>query len=309
MAVANGGMPTFDQAKNTPASALLAPLSLGLWACVALVGLWDDFVDRLSASRRLMAVMIFSLLWVVATPDAVRPEVYLWLPELLRHEITIILAAAFIITAFVNAGNMADGANGLLSIISLAFFICMYFDFGGHTGVFALIMALSIFVVFNVATGKIFLGDFGSYGLSAALAMTALVVYGTGQYTMWLLASILSYPCVELVRVFADRAIHRVSPMRAGNDHSHNYLYRMLRERGLGQVFANSMTGCAIAIGSAVIPVVLCRLKIIEADQTFAWLAYFLGYVLVHLVAAWQLKQWVTRKDVGSGTIARPANR
>ena len=108
--------------------------------------------------------------------------------------------------------------------------------------------------VFNVGTGKIFLGDFGSYGLSSAVAMTALVMYGSGNYTMWLLASIVSYPCVELVRVFAHRAARKISPMQAGNDHTHNFLYRVCRQAGLGRIAANSLTGCAIAIVSAAVP-------------------------------------------------------
>ena len=81
--------------------------------------------------------------------------------------------------------------------------------------------------------------------------MTALVMYGSGNYTMWLLASIVSYPCVELVRVFAHRAAKKISPMQAGNDHTHNFLYRVCRQAGLGRIAANSLTGCAIAIVSA----------------------------------------------------------
>ena len=42
--------------------------------------------------------------------------------------------------------------------------------------------------------------------------------------------------------------------MQAGNDHMHNFLYRVCRQAGLGRIAANSLTGCAIAIVSAAVP-------------------------------------------------------
>lgn len=270
-------------------SPLVSPQSLVLWGLIAMVGMWDDFVSNITASGRLALVSIFSLLWVVITPGALQLEAFAWLPGPLANEAVLAIACAFIITAFVNAGNMADGANGLLSGICLAFFVFTFFEVSSQN-IFAIIMALTIFIFFNVATGKIFLGDFGSYGLSSGVAMTALVLYGTGEYTMWLLASIVSYPCVELVRVFAARAARNVSPMQAGNDHTHNYLYRVCRRLGLGRVAANSLTGCAIATLSAVVPSVIALTGVLGRGDTTAWLGYFICYIIFHLAASRLLK-------------------
>ena len=271
------------------ASPLIAAESLLLWGLVAMVGMWDDFVSNIAAPTRLTLVSIFSLLWVVISPGVSQLEAYPWLPALLAHEAVLVIACAFVITAFVNAGNMADGANGLLSGICLAFFTFTFFEYSSQS-VFALMMALTIFIVFNVGTGNIFLGDFGSYGLSSAVAMTALVMYGSGNYTMWLLASIVSYPCVELVRVFAHRAARRISPMQAGNDHTHNFLYRVCRQAGLGRIGANSLTGCAIAIVSSAVPTGLAMTGVLARTDTVAWLAYFVAYIVLHLGAARLLK-------------------
>lgn len=278
-------------------SPLVSPQSLVLWGLIAMVGMWDDFVSNITASGRLALVSIFSLLWVVITPGALQPEAFAWLPGLLANEAVLAIACAFIITAFVNAGNMADGANGLLSGICLAFFVFTFFE-GSSQNIFAIIMALTIFIFFNVATGKIFLGDFGSYGLSSGVAMTALVLYGTGEYTMWLLASIVSYPCVELVRVFALRAARNVSPMQAGNDHTHNFMYRVCRQAGLGRVAANSITGCAIATLSAAVPSTIALTGVLGRVDTAAWLGYFICYIIFHLSASRLLK--VTAEQTGS---------
>lgn len=270
-------------------SPLVTPPSLVLWGLIAMVGMWDDFVSNISASGRLALVSILSLLWVMITPGTVQLEAFAWLPAPLAHEAVLAVACAFIITAFVNAGNMADGANGLLSGICLAFFAFTFFEVSSQS-LYAIIMALSIFIIFNVSTGKIFLGDFGSYGLSSGVAMTALVLYGTGEYTMWLLASIVSYPCIELVRVFAQRAARKVSPMQAGDDHLHNFLYRVCRQAGLGRVAANSLTGCTIAAVSAGVPSVIALTGVLERGDTAAWLGYFVCYILLHVVACRLLK-------------------
>ena len=62
-------------------------------------------------------------------------------------------------------------------------------------------MSLLIFLVFNVVTGKIFLGDFGAYGLSAMIAFGSLELYSVGTVSSWFLGSLLAYPCIEMVRV------------------------------------------------------------------------------------------------------------
>ena len=103
-----------------------------------------------------------------------------------------------------HVGNMADGANGLLCIIGVSFLsVFMSYDSTSFASMF--ILALLIFLIFNVATGRIFLGDFGAYGLSALIAFSSLELYSKGNVSLWLLGSLLAYPCIEMVRVIAVR--------------------------------------------------------------------------------------------------------
>ena len=83
-----------------------------------MVGMWDDFVRNIAAPARLTLVSILSLPSVLITPGAYQLEAYVWLPASLAHESVLVIACAFVITAFVNAGNMADGTNGLLYPVS-----------------------------------------------------------------------------------------------------------------------------------------------------------------------------------------------
>ena len=80
------------------------------------------------------------------------------------------------ISGFINAGNIADGANGLLSLVYLVFFLVLY---SINPSIFysSMIISLAIFFAYNVTTGRIFLGDFGAYFLSAIVAYSSLKIY------------------------------------------------------------------------------------------------------------------------------------
>ena len=92
---------------------------------------------------------------------------YEWLPFGLNNPMILTIAGTLIVTGFVNAGNMADGANGLLGIVGISFLsILITLTLVEFCALF-LSWRCSFFVIFNVSTGQIFLGDFGAYGLSA----------------------------------------------------------------------------------------------------------------------------------------------
>ena len=143
---------------------------------IALVGLWDDFVTRFQPTSRLVLVLAISIFAFLSDAVPMTESAYGWLPLGLNNAFALMLAGALVVTGFVNAGNMADGANGLLCIIGVSFLsVFMSYDSTSFASMF--ILALLIFLIFNVATGRIFLGDFGAYGLSAVIAFSSLELY------------------------------------------------------------------------------------------------------------------------------------
>lgn len=256
-----------------------------MWAAflIALVGLWDDFVTRFSPTVRLILVLVLSCGALINDPSIMASAAYQWVPADFREPWVLLIAGTLITSGFVNAGNMADGANGLLGTIVLAF-LCVALSYDSAGQYASLIMALIIFLVFNVVTGRIFLGDFGAYGLSAVVAFGALELYATGNFSLWSLGSLLAYPCVEMVRVIAARWFAGNSPLNAGNDHLHNFFYQFLRDLGWKRTLANSVTGCSLGFIGAVVPALLLIYGVIDPINTMAWLAYFFGYVVLHLV-------------------------
>ncbi|HCX64623.1 MAG TPA: phospho-N-acetylmuramoyl-pentapeptide-transferase [Eubacteriaceae bacterium] len=87
----------------------------------------------------------------------------------------------FVILAFVNAVNLADGLDGLatgLSAISYVFFFVAALVFGHQSlGVFsvAVIGALMGFLKYNYYPAKVFMGDTGSMALGGGIAALAVI--------------------------------------------------------------------------------------------------------------------------------------
>lgn len=89
--------------------------------------------------------------------------------------------AAFVIVAFTNAFNIADGldglASGLLLICLGAFLAIASSQVGGTLGIFIAILMGSVasFLYFNIYKARIWLGDVGSLSLGASLAVIGLL--------------------------------------------------------------------------------------------------------------------------------------
>ena len=158
------------------------------------------------------------------------------------------------------------------------------------------IMALLVFLIFNVATGRIFLGDFGAYGLSAMIAFGSLELYSDGTVSLWLLGSLLAYPCIEMVRVIFVRVLNGASPFQSSNDHLHNYLYELLRKWGWNRIVANSTTGCFLGTVSALLPASLALLGEVDIASTNFWGGYFAIYAVLHLTVVLQLERVLHEK-------------
>ena len=288
----------FNWVKNTstPASFLLlfqdafqAPhlcCALG----IAVVGLWDDFATKFSPTARLFLVLAFTWCGFMFEPSLLPASAYEWLPAKLEQSLVLVVAGTLLITGFVNAGNMADGANGLLALVVLAYLLLAY-QFGSSDYQLAIIMSLVIFLFFNVATGRIFLGDFGAYGLSAMAGFGSLRLYADGEVSLWLLGCVLAYPCVEMLRVIVSRLMRDSSPLQSANDHVHNFLFQVLCMRGWQPVRANSLTGCVIGLFCAMVPSLLAVSGVIEPGATHIWLSYFTAYVIAHLGVAHYLQR------------------
>ncbi len=130
-----------------------------------------------------------------------------------------------------NAANMADGKNGLVIGISLIWTILLFAYAPDHLDPFliALTVTLAVALAFNLS-GKVFLGDAGTYGLSVIIGMLALYGYNVGFATFPADAVALMFliPVVDTLRLIVARGIKGRSPFSPDREHLHHILLSLV---------------------------------------------------------------------------------
>ena len=258
-------------------------LPVGLLACV---GFLDDLGVHLTPVTRLLVTASILSVGFVFVPD--------WMPnhllvliggKSLGFEVGLVVVSVLVCVGFINAGNMSDGANGLFSGICLAFFVVVWF-LTANNFYFTVSLGLLSFFLINVLTGRIIMGDFGAYGLSSLIVLIGFDLFDQGLVGLGFLASLLSYPCVEIIRIFVVRIGKGESPFRADNQHSHNLLNEYFSKLVKSKTLANSLTGVSIAAFS-VVPAVVILFQDGQRNEMLCGFVFGLQclvFVLVHAV-------------------------
>ncbi|MDA8912435.1 hypothetical protein N9I66_05900 [Pseudomonadales bacterium] len=260
-------------------------LLAGLLACI---GFLDDLGMPLTPVIRLLASTLILMVGFIFVPDWMPNQVLGFFGDTsLGFEVGLVAASVFVCVGFINAGNMADGANGLFSGICLAFFGCVWF-LTADSFYFSMCLGLLSFFLINVLTGRIIMGDFGAYGLSALIALVGFDLFDQGLVGLGFLATLLSYPCVEIIRIFVVRIGKGESPFRADNQHSHNLLNEYFSHLVKSKTLANSLTGVSIALFS-VTPAIVILFQEGQRNEMLCGLVFGLQclvFVLVHAVTS-----------------------
>jgi UDP-GlcNAc:undecaprenyl-phosphate GlcNAc-1-phosphate transferase len=151
---------------------------------------------------------------------------------------------------FINAINMADGANGLVSGIGAVVFFIFFTEYADPLSAI-LMFACCMFLILNVVSGRFFLGDMGSYGIGSTIAILGLYAVSQGKMSPAFMAAMLAYPCLDFVSSLTRRILQRRSPFSPDNDHLHNRLHFQIKKILGDGVLSNSVTGLLISGGSA----------------------------------------------------------
>ena len=237
-----------------PSEGLLDSYYFGWFGCVACasLGLIEDFRnDVLKPSYRLVAKgLIFAIVlwqWPSLIPTTLGVSIF---DSLLSVPLLAWLITLLFCVGFLNAVNMADGANGLMPGVFFIAFTVFYLQTGGFV-YSALMTSSGLFLIFNTISGRLFLGDAGAYGLGAAVVLAGLSLHSEGIFSAAFLATLLMYPCIELLVSMGRRLLLGRSMFLPDNDHLHNRIYFHLRRRFGSTTLANSLTGLAVALMSS----------------------------------------------------------
>jgi UDP-GlcNAc:undecaprenyl-phosphate GlcNAc-1-phosphate transferase len=131
------------------------------------------------------------------------------------------------LVGLLNAVNMADGKDGLVISLCLLWLALLYPYVGeGMRPVAAAgLAALAVLFCFNMA-GRLFLGDSGSYALSALVGIIAIYTYSHSFDILPAdrVALLFSIPVFDTIRLMTTRLIRRRSPFQPDRDHLHHHL-------------------------------------------------------------------------------------
>ena len=141
------------------------------------------------------------------------------------------------LVGLLNAVNMADGKNGIVIGLALIWsaFLLGHLPPGLLPVMAAVAAAIAVLFVFNLR-GRLFLGDGGSYAVSALFGLLAIATYNHDFAAIGAddVALLFAVPVCDTLRLLVARVLARKSPFAGGRDHLHHYLHaRVGWPRGL----------------------------------------------------------------------------
>ena len=232
----------------------LADESFVIVTCLAffMLGMFEDLKGNLSARARFGVMLVIASVTLMLSPNLVlHPVGIFWVDAILNSSKTVALLFSGICIAFIpNAFNTADGANGLVAGISIFALAGLTIVASPATIPFlsAGLVGCLIFVVFNLVSGRFFLGDGGAYFLGALCGLSLVVVSNNAEVSAWWLLSLIFYPVADLIWSMARRLLGGGSAFEPDNQHLHNLLFYYFDSGSMSNMTANSITGLSIAL-------------------------------------------------------------
>ena len=215
-----------------------------------LLGIYEDLRGNLSARLRFgIMIAIAAATMAFSSHLVLLPVGISWLDVILRLPISAVLLTAVCVAFIPNAFNTADGANGLVSGISFAVLSGLTLVAPPELISFlsAGAVACLVFLVFNLISGRFFLGDGGAYFLGAFCGLSVVAASNSTAASVWWLLAMIFYPVADLMWSMGRRYLAGESPFQPDNQHFHNLLFVWLDEGKRSSQIANTSCGLAIA--------------------------------------------------------------
>lgn len=202
-----------------------------------IIGVADDRFELSVRSRLGVAALV--LLVVVATAPDFSLMFFRFSGERQLHMLRPfgVAFSLLCLVGLLNAVNMADGKNGIVLSLGLIWSVVLlvWLPAPMLPVMAATAAALAVLLWFNMHN-RLFLGDGGSYAISALFGLLAIYAYNhdfamIGADDVVLLFAV---PVFDTMRLLVVRIMQRRSPFDGGRDHLHHYLHaRVGWPRGL----------------------------------------------------------------------------
>jgi len=255
----------------------LPPFFLAVILCgtgVALIGFADDQSPVSPLARTLFLVMF--LLTAFSLHAGFNPGVFNWgsfVPTAVPGWLffSIILVAC---VGVVNAVNMADGQNGIVSGMFLTWFMCLLLvtrDVSLSLPAALCVGPALVVFLFNLR-GKLFLGDCGTYGVTFVIGMMALAAHARGVLTIEMIAVWFFVPVMDCIRLVITRVAEGRSPFLGDRNHFHHRLQDKLGHRVGLMTYGGTVAGSSLLVSLLPHLSLLCISVLAAFYFSFAWL-------------------------------------
>lgn len=197
-------------------------------AMMFLIGASDDRF-HLSPMLRLLASMLALLLAMTSAPDFALSFLHFGGAKqlMLLGNFGVVFTLVCML-GLLNAVNMADGKDGVVIGLGLIWsaVLAVHLPMPYWPVLAAAIASLLMLLWFNMKQ-RLFLGDGGSYALSAFLGLLAILTYNHG-FEGWRaddVAVLFAVPVFDTVRLMVVRVARGRSPFEGDRDHLQHHLY------------------------------------------------------------------------------------
>lgn len=226
-----------------------------------LLGVVEDITSSLTAKIRFIAMILAAvgLTWLI--DDLHLSNVGIgwvdWILELATF--SSLLFTALCMAFLSNAFNTADGANGLVGGIGLTVLTTLAFLVPNSLGMLQASGAVGclVFLIFNLFTGRFFLGDGGAYALGVLVGCSLVVVANASDVSAWFLVALIFYPAADLIWSILRRFVTGRPIFEPDEQHLHNLVFHAICLRIANKKLANNLTGLCIVTIFCLFPVIL----------------------------------------------------
>ena len=201
------------------------------------VGLKDD-IESIHPWRRFMYEFMCAFFIIYITDIRITNLYGILYINALPYGASFVLTSVFIV-ACINAYNMIDGIDGLLSSLSLLGAIVFGFMFYEAGEWLWALLCVSVagslvgFLIFNWQPAKIFMGNGGSMFMGTVFACMSLRMiqlehiecsYFTISMPVTIALAVIAIPIFDMLSVFTIRICNKQSPFKADMRHTHHRL-------------------------------------------------------------------------------------
>ncbi len=188
------------------------------------VGIYDDKFN-LSAIKKL-SLNFFIIIFLILLDDnlVIKELSFSFFENKIQLKNVSYFFTILCILLLINALNMFDGINLQAASYCLLIFLIFIFKDMYHFHSLNLVMILILFLFFNY-NNKIFLGDSGTQILAFLISYILIKSYNLdGKIMPEEIFVILSFPGIDMFRLFLSRILVNKNPFKADRNHLHHLI-------------------------------------------------------------------------------------